>query len=670
MRTRNKVFAAAGVLLVSSLVLTACGSKKDDGKTASTGSSAAAEENLQDTYSYVYTTDPNTFDYTVSSRTTNNDHLANFVDGLLDYDKYGNLQPALAESWKVSDDGLTYTYKLREGVQWVDNQGNEVAEVTANDFVTGLKHAADAKSETLYIVANSVKGLSDYVDGKITDFSQVGVKAVDDYTVEYTLNQPETFWNSKTTYGILYPVNEEFLTEKGDDFGQVSADAILYNGPFILSNFTSKSVIEYTKNESYWDKEHVYLDNVKLTFFDSDDVDSFYKGFDEGTYSQARIYPNSPAYADVQAKYGDDIIWSQPGGSTYNMTFNFNRGTFNATSKTTDKQKQDTQAAIRNKEFRQAIQFAFDKTTYRAQSVGEDGAAVALRNTLIPGTFLNIEGKPYGDTVTSELEALDPETFKGINLADGQDAYYNADKAKEVFAKAKEALQKENVEFPIHLDLPQDENGGPLLNQAKSLKKSIEDALGTDNVVIDLQLLNSDAYTNATYYAPDGKSGDFDIATASGWGPDFTDPSTYLNIYQSQTGDLLHTLGLENVANLGGAADPSADAKKAIGLDEYDKLLADADAIRTDADARYKAYAKAEAWLLDNVLQVPIYSDGGTPSLSKSIPFNKAYSWSGLSSSKFKNVKITDKAITTKDYEAALKKWQEEKDAIAEKEAE
>ena len=117
-----------------------------------------------------------------------------------------------AEDWSVSKDGLTYTYKIRKGVKWYDADGEERGEVTAKDFVTGLKHAADKKSEELPLVQGSIKGLDDYVQGKTTDFSQVGVKAVDDYTLQYTLNKPETFWNSKTTNGILFPINR-FLEE-------------------------------------------------------------------------------------------------------------------------------------------------------------------------------------------------------------------------------------------------------------------------------------------------------------------------------------------------------------------------------------------------------------------------------------------------------------------------
>lgn len=650
------------LLLVSAVMLGACGSNAK-------GSSSSKKSDLVSEYSSVYVTDLETLDYTFSSRKTNSDHYTNFVEGLLENDQYGNLKGDMAKSWEVSDDGLTYTYHLRKGVPWVDSEGNEYgANVTANDFVTGLKHAVDVQSETLYIVADSIKGLSDYIDGKTNDFSTVGVKAVDDYTVQYTLNKPEPFWNSKTTYGILYPINEEFLKSKGKDFGKPTPDSILYNGPFILANNTAKSVIEYTKNESYWDPKNVHLDTVKWTYNDGSDPDGLFKSYENGELSLARVYPNSPGYKDVTKAYPDGVTWSQTGGSTYNLTFNFNRGTFDATSKTTDKEKEDTQKAILDRNFRLAILFGFDKKSYNAQSVGEEGATKALRNTLVPADFVEIGGKPYGDTVASKLKALDSDAFGDVNLSDGQDGYYNADKAKEYMEKAKTELEAKGVQFPIHLDMPVEETSEISVNMVKSLKKSVETSLGSDNVVVDVQLLNEDKYLAATYQATTGQAGDFDITNASGWGPDYTDPSSYLNIYDSRKGDNIHTLGLEASAVVQGT-DPSTAAKKAINLSEYDALLDKAAAITDDLDARYTAYADAEAWLLDNALQVPIYADGGTPRVTNVVPFSGSYGWAGIAANKLKYVEVQSDIVTTDQYDKAKKAWETKKEETA-KEAE
>ncbi len=651
---KSKVLTA---LLVSTFVLGACGNGGDKKEGSSGGDSELVRE-----YNNVFATDLETLDYTFSSRNTNSAHYTNFVEGLLENDRYGNLVPAMAESWEVSEDGLTYTYHIREGVQWMDSEGNEYgAEVTAHDFVTGLKHAVDSNSETLYIVADSIKGLAEYIDGKTDDFSTVGVKAVDDYTLEYTLNQPESYWNSKTTYGTLYPINEEFLTSKGDDFGKPQPDGILYNGPFILVNNTAKSVIEYEKNESYWDLDNVHIDSVKWTFNDGSDPDGLFKAYQDGTLTAARVYPNSAGYKDVVAEYPDAITWSDTGGSTFNMTFNFNRGTFDATSKTTDKEKEDTQKAIRNRNFRLAMLFGFDKTAYNAQNVGEEGASRSLRNTLVPTEFVSIDGKPYGETVEEKLKVLDSEAFGDIELAEGQDAYYNAEKAKKYMDLAKSELEADGVEFPIHLDFPQLETRETNVNMAKSLKQTVEAALGKDNVVIDIQLLNQDKYLAATYQATTGEAGDFDISNASGWGPDYVDPSTYLNIYNSRTGENMKNLGLEGSEVIQGE-DPSKEAKESINLSEYDALLDKAAAITDNMDERYTDYADAEAWLLNNVLQIPIYADGGVPSITNVVPYTKPNGWAGIAADKLKYIEIQDSAVTVEQYDKARADWEAEKE--------
>lgn len=655
-----KVSKVLATVLVSTFVLAACSTGGDKG-----GNDKGKDSSAATAYSAVFSTDLETLDYTVSQRKTNSDHSTNFVDGLLENNSLGELVPAMAESWEVSEDGLKYTYKIREGVQWMDSEGNEYgAEVTAHDWVTGLKHAVEKNSETLYIVGNSIAGLSDYIEGKTSNFDEVGVKALDDYTLEYTLTQPESFWNSKTTYGILYPINEEFLTSKGDAFGQPSPDAILYNGAYILKNNTAKSVIEYEKNEAYWDVDNVNYDTVKWVYNDGKDPDGLFKQFEDGTLSAARVYPNSPGYKDVLAAHPDGVTWSLPGGSTYNLTFNFNRGTFDATSKTSEAQQTDTQKAIRNRDFRLAVLFGFDTRSYRAQNVGEEGAERALRNTLIPTQFVSINGKPYGDAVEAKLHALDADAFGDVSLAEGQAGYYNTDKAKAYIEKARTALEADGVTFPIHLDIPVNGDAEISVNQVKSLKSTIENAVGADNIVVDIQMLSSDAYLQATYQATTGAAGDFDISNASGWGPDYVDPSTYLNIYDSRVGDMLKTLGLEGSAIVQGE-DPSTEAKKAIGLTEYDALLDKASVIMDDENARFEAYADAEAWLLNNVIQIPINADGGVPGVTKVVPFTKPDGWAGMTSDKFKYVELQDEIVTTDQFDKAHDEWAAAKEAAA-----
>nr|WP_191987289.1 ABC transporter substrate-binding protein [Lacticaseibacillus jixianensis] len=654
----NKKRGAVVVALTLTALLAACGNKSNSGSSSANS-----------TYSYVYATDPDNFDYTVSGRATNSDHLANFEEPLMGTNKYGQIVPGLAKSYKVTNDGKTYTYTLRKGLKWVDSEGNTYASVKPQDFITAMKHAVAAKSETLYIVQDSIVGLNDYVNGKIKDFSKVGIKAVGSNKIQYTLNQAEPFWNSKLQYGILEPVNAKFLAEKGKNFGQPKANGILYTGPYLLKNFTSKSVIEYTANPKYWNKKNVHVTDVKETYNDGSNPDSLYKSFDKGDFTAARVYPNLPGYKDVLKKSKNNIIWSDQDASTYNMTFNLNRKSYNMTDKKTDKQKQDTRKAVLNKDFRLAIQFAFNKTKYNAQATGEAGATKSLRNSFTPPEFVQADGKEIGTFTQDDLHALGSE-YKDVNLANAQDGTYNPTMAKKEFAKAKKALQAQGVSFPIKLDLPQDQKAALNLNQSKSFKNSVESTLGKSNVEIDLVQAAEDKYLAGTYQAATGAQADFDISNASGWSPDYQDPSTYLDVYKPSSGALLQTIGMVAPAAATSNAQKAdyANIAKTVGLDKYEKLVDQAEAITTDTNARYKAFAKAEAYLLSIGIQIPINSLGGTPSVTKVVPYTGKRSWTGAASPRFDGMKIQSKPVTTAQYNKAKKAYNAKKAEIVKEE--
>ena len=485
---KSRIFALAGVALVAAGVLAACGSSK---------SSNDAE--APKAYGYTYTADPETLDYLISGKQSTKVATSNGIDGLFTNDKYGNLTPAVAEDWSVSKDGLTYTYKIRKGVKWFTSDGEEYAEVTAKDFVNGLKHAADKKSAAMYLAENSVKGLADYVAGNNKDFASVGVKAVDDYTLEYTLNKPEPYWNTKMAYSIFWPLNEEFEKSKGADFGKATdPTSLLYNGPFLLRGLTAKSSIEFVKNENYWDKDNVHLDTVTLAYYDGSDQESLERNFTSGAYSYARLFPTSSNFSKVEETYKDNIYYNPQGPGIAGLGVNIDRQSYKYTSKTTDEEKTATKKALLNKDFRQALNFAFDRKAYSAQLNGEKGAPLAVRNLFVKPEFVSANGKSFGDMVTEKVATYGDE-WKNVNLADGQDGLYNADKAKAELAKAKKALEADGVKFPIHLDIPVDQTSKNYIARIQSFKQSVETALGTDNVVIDIQQITTDELHNITY---------------------------------------------------------------------------------------------------------------------------------------------------------------------------
>ena len=638
---KSKVFLLAAVGLLSVGVLTACSSSsKTSGKT----------------YNYVYGGDPATLDYVSTNKKNMTTAVSNGVDGLFENDQYGNLKPSVAENWSVSQDGLTYTYKIRKGVKWYTSDGEEYANVTAKDFVTGLKHAADTNSEAIYLLQNSVKGLNDYLSGANKDFSNVGIKAVDDYTLQYTLSQPEPYWNSKLTYSVTWPVNEDFLKSKGKDFGKsTDTTSILYNGPYLLKSLTTKSSIEFTKNENYWDKDNVYFDTVKLTYDDGTDQESLERNFTDGVYNLARLYPTSSNYSKVEKQYKDNIFYTQPGAAVEGVGINIDRQTYDHTSKENDQQKTSTKTALLNKDFRQALGFAIDRTNYAAQLNGKEGGSTAVRNIYVKPDFVQADGKDFGTMVMDQLPAYGDE-WSGVNLADSQDGLYNPEKAKAEFAKAKEALQAEGVQFPIHLDVPVNQSNKIFVNQVQSLKQSIESALGKDNVVLDLHQLSTDDFYNITYSASNAAAEDWDLSVGVAWEPDYLDPSTYL--------DVLKTTNSENTKSFMGYDDPNSQAVQKVGLKEYDQLVDDASKETTDLTARYEKYAKAQAWLTDSALYIPTTTyNGAAAVVSRIKPFSGAYAQAGDKGSTyyFKYLKSQDDIVTKKQYDSAYKDWLKER---------
>ena len=646
MMKSSKLFAFAGVTLLAATTLAAC---------SGSGSSAKGEK----TFSYIYETDPDNLNYLTTNKAATANITSNVVDGLLENDRYGNFVPSMAEDWSVSKDGLTYTYTIRKDAKWYTSEGEEYAAVKAQDFVTGLKYAADKKSDGLYLVQESIKGLDAYVKGEIKDFSQVGIKALDDQTVQYTLNKPESFWNSKTTMGVMAPVNEEFLNSKGDDFAKgTDPSSILYNGPFLLKSIVAKSSVEFEKNPNYWDKENVHIGKVKLSYWDGQDTNKPTEAFKDGSFTMARLFPTSASYPETEKAFKDNIVYTQQDSTTFLVGINIDRQSYKYTSKTTDEEKTSTKKALLNKDFRQALAFGFDRTAYASQVNGASGATKLLRNLFVPPTFVQADGKNFGELVKEKLVTYGDE-WSNVNLDDAQDGLYNPEKAKAEFAKAKTALQAEGVKFPIHLDMPVDQTNTTKVQRVQSLKQSLEATLGTDNVVVDIQQLQKDDVLNITYFAETAAGEDWDISDNVGWSPDFADPSTYLDIIKPSVGENTKTyLGFDSGTN-------NAAAKQ-VGLEDYEKMVVEAGEETTDVSKRYEKYAAAQAWLTDSALIIPTTSQTGRPMLSKMVPFTLPFAYSGNKGMSeallYKYLDLQDKSVTTEEYQKAQEKWLKEKE--------
>ncbi|MBR3264604.1 MAG: peptide ABC transporter substrate-binding protein [Erysipelotrichaceae bacterium] len=658
-------------LLMALLVLVGCTNGGTDG-----GNGGNEPSEYKDTFNYVYTADLSTFDYIYNNKSTNGDIYNNGVEGLLTQDKYGNLAPGMAESWEQNDDATEWTFHLRKGANWVTNNGEVYDEVKAEDFVTGLRHAAEFQSLTLWLVGDVIEGLNDYIAGTIS-WEDVGISTPDDYTVVYKMTSPTPYFPSMTTYSILFPVNAEFLESKGDGcklgapnaeactFGALAADGILYNSAYVISNYTSKSVIEFAKNENYWDAANVFINNIKLTYTaENDDPDYLYKMFKNGEVDATGVRVANPEIkADAEANYADNMFISDTGTTCYWVALNVNRHQYTsptdpskAVSPKTDEQKADTVKALQNLNFRRAVMSAFSSHAYEAVSLGEELADGPIRNTIVAPTFCKIDGANYIDVLTEKLHTY--AGYEDVNLADGQDAWYNPEKAAAYLATAKEELG-DTVTWPIYLDTLAVETSETSTNRALAEKAAIEAALGAENVVVNVLTVDSDTYYDCWYYVEQGTETNADLLFFGGWGPDYEDPRTYLNIFLPDNGDMLQNLGF-NVKEI---SDADGEAlKEAVGLRAFGDMCAAADAIVDNNDDRFTKYAEAEAYFLTQALVRPMSTSGAGVNISKIVPYTACYGNYGWASYNnvpiFKGMKVYNEKIqTAAEHESAKAAW-------------
>ncbi len=618
-----------------------------------------------DTFSMIANFDITTLDYVYNNKSSNGDYTNNFIEGLLTQDSHGTLIPGMATEWSANEDASEWTFIIRDNAVWSTNSGEEYDAVTAEDFVTGLKHAADSKSETLGLVADLIVGLRAYSEGTGT-WDNVGVKA-DGNKLVYTLTGPCGYFDGMTTYSILWPINAEFLESKGADFGAVTPDSILYNGCYLLSSLVPAQEVRFDANPNYYDKDNVFVQHVVVSYYDGQDPAQNFNMFVNGEVTSTAI---NQALPEVKAKadelYGKNQYKSMTTATSFWGAFNWDRRLYNlyndpsviTTSKTTDAQKADTKAAILNANFRRAVYAAYSAHAVEAITRGEDLADDVIRNTLVPYTFATTtDGRSYGSIVTKYAEELVPE-YAGINLVDGQDAWYNPELAKVFIEKAKEELGDAISEWPIHLDVPVYAANENQKNMQLAMQNAIESAIG-DYVKIDLQFLegNSSVYYSAFYNQPTGEENSIDLVFGAGWGPDYGDPLTYIHCFDIHDGDMLNYSGINYESQ--GQDDAQKEVLKKMGLEEIQAVVDEA--TKATGDERIELFAKAEAMLLTGGILRPYSTSGASLSVSKVKPFTAAYGLYGQAAYNqvpyFKYMQLLDAPVLEADYYAAKDAW-------------
>lgn len=529
---------------------------------------------LKNTYNMGYASDPKTWDALATSRSADSEAIVNTYDGLVEYDNENEIKPALAESWEVSEDGLTYTFHIRQGAKWVDAQGREVADVKADDFVAGMQHMLDAGGGLEYLVENIIVNALEYNTGDVTDFAEVGVKATDDNTVVYTLCQPTSYFITMLGYNVFAPMSRTYFESKGGVFGKddykTAVDAgtmkygqtvndIAYCGPYTVTNHTAENTIVFQANPTYWNKDNITIKTLTWKFNDGKDPTKAYEDTKAGTLDGCGLSSASLEACKADGNFEKYCTVSDTDATSFVLFLNLNRNAYanfndetKAVSTMTDDQKKRTDVAMLNVHFRRAIGMGLDIATYNGQVVGEELKLNSVRNSYTPGNFVALEedvtveingesktfakGTYYGEIVQAQIDAdgVKIKVWDAENqTSDGFAGWHNPANAYEELQQAITELKEFGVEIskdnPIVMDLPYYSGADIYSNRAQTLKQSVEEALQGCVVVNLVSCADAQEWYYAGYYTETGKDANYTLYDVSGWGPDYGDPATYLD---------------------------------------------------------------------------------------------------------------------------------------------
>ncbi|MEG1395773.1 MAG: peptide ABC transporter substrate-binding protein [Oscillospiraceae bacterium] len=636
------------------LSLTACG-KKPGGDTA---------EGTRNEYNRLYGAEVTTLNYLVTGNTNDLKMSANNVDCLVEYDQYGVMIPSLAESWEHNDDYTVWTFHIRPDVKWMTADSEEYADVTANDWVSAASYVLDAAnaSATEYMYDGIVKNAADYYsytaylveseNGTLTvnadgdpidvvdkvDFADVGVKAVDDLTLEYTMEQPTPYFPSVLSYASYMPVYGPFLEEKGAQFG-VDNYSVLYNGAFIMSEFEPQNHRTLIKNEKYWDVENVFLDKMNWMFNTSDTTlapESFLRGeVDWAEIGSAVLdaWMNDPEKKDL-------VCASRPDNSySYFYAFNF-EPRFDAAY-----EPANWNLAVNNENFRQSIRHGLDRLN--AKMVDEPyNPQTLITNTVTPKNFAIGAGLDY-----TQYPAVKPFT-------DGDS--FDEQLALEFKDKAVAELTALGATFPVKVLMPYNPSTSNWDKECQVVEQQLEKLLGADYIDIIVEAGPANGFLGEVR-----RGGKFALMKCN-WGADYADPQTWTDPFnaggtlKNSSYNFMYTV--EDAVMAGTAAtSKTADTQKIVS--DYAALLKTAKGITNDEAARYTAFAEAEAQLLSHAMVIPysVSSDGYVA--TRTNVFEAQYAPYGLALQRFKYQHVYENPMSMTEFDAAMKTWDTERAA-------
>ncbi len=660
---RMKQVLAFGLAAAMALSLVACtgGDDKKD-PAASTGEPTApvSQDGGEAVYRRMYASEVTTLNYLYTSNTNDLMMSANTVDCLVEYDPYGVMIPSLAESWEPNADNTVWTFHIRPGVKWVDYQGNEVADVTAHDWVSAAAWANDAANEagnqymyngivknaeayfnyTAYLVEseNGTRTVND--DGDPIDvvdevkFEDVGVKALDDLTLEYTMEAPCSYFPSVLSYSSYMPVYGPFLEQQGENFG-VDNTTMLYNGAFIMTEFEPQHQRILVKNPTYWDKDNVFIDKMEWLYNTTANTlapEQFLRGETDWAQLDASIL--NAWLTDTETKR-PMVSPSRPNVSySYFYAFNF-EPRFDASL-----EPDNWTIAVNNENFRQSILHALDRVD-----------ALKIQDPQNPESLVNNSVTPANFAQAAGLDFTQYPALKDITNGDS----FDEAAALEYKAAALPELTAAGCTFPVKVYMRYNPDTANWDKECQVVEQQLEGLLGKDYIDIIVEAGPATGFLGAVR-----RTGDFALMKCN-WGADYADPQTWTDPFgENNTYNFMNQDSSRSVAEK--ACDNKSEATQAL-VAEYYELVNAAKAITDDDAARYTAFAEAEAFLIEHAIIVPFsISTDGYLATRLNI-FEAQYAPYGLALQRYKYQHIMDEPMSMEQFNELYAQWQTDRAA-------
>ena len=652
------------LLLTAAMTVTAlsgCGNSSSTGETTEASNSNGAGSNGEEAsgeavYKVLYSGEISTLNYLITSNANEQSIGANVIDTLVEYNSDGEIQPSLATDWSYDEESLTWTFHIREGQKWVDNNGNEVADLTAQDFVDAMKYVltpengSSTSSGLFGLIANAEEyynGLAGEEGYAPIDFEEVGVKAVDANTLQYTLAGECPYFLSTLTYMYFMPVYGPQLEEQGSNFA-TSADTMYYCGAFYISSYEPQVQMVMSKNQSNWDAEHVYIDKIQKTYnAESSTIGAEMAKRGEIDYTTLGADVVDAWLSDPETE--NMVSMNRPKVDyAYFYCFNFNvkklnedfyRDGMEGYSIADEYEPWNWEIAVNNENFRQSIMHAVNRYSTVYVTTGDHADPDDyIQNTITPQGFaIDTEnGKDYTEEAA----------FTDILSKD----FYDDAAAVEYKEKAMEELSAQGLTFPVKMLVKYNPSTTNWEDQCIVLEQQLESVLGSDYIDVIVE-----AGPSENFLTDVRRSSDYMFLLCN-WGADYADPETWTDpFYQSQNDDGTYNRGMR-YAYLAYAITDNTDSADTVK--EYFSLVEKAKAITNDIPARYTAFAEAEAYLIDHALAIPYGVTVSDFVVSHLNPWEGQYAPFGVSLQRYKGQHLLDHALSMDEFNASAAEHQ------------